>query len=83
MTSDDYEQQFNTRFIARVRDLRRQAGWTQAGIAEALSVHRGTWQRYERNRLLPFHLIEDFAAHVGRSIEYVVTGRDPRQSRPH
>lgn len=78
------EQEFNEAYIARVKRLREDRGWTSEQMATALGVPPDRYRKYEYRSLLPHYLIEQFATIVERDVSYVLTGRaSPSARRPH
>lgn len=75
MTIWTREQEFNEAYIARVKRLREERGWTSEQMATALGVPPDRYRKYEYRSLLPHYLIEQFAAIVDRDVSYVLTGR--------
>lgn len=69
-------------FCARVKSARIAGGMTQAEIAAALRIGESAYSKYEKRTPLPHHLIEPFAAAVGASVDYLVTGRRPAAGSP-
>jgi transcriptional regulator with XRE-family HTH domain len=77
------EQEFNEAYIARVKRLREERGWTSEQMATALGVPPDRYRKYEYRSLLPHYLIEQFAAIVDRDVSYILTGRAfPPARRP-
>src|SRR5690242_10422032 len=72
-------------FVARVRQARTDAGYTQRAVAMLLGVEASTYNNYERGRgkesptLMPMHLIERFCVLCQVPIDWLLTGS--RQSR--
>jgi transcriptional regulator with XRE-family HTH domain len=68
-------------FIARVRQARTDAGYTQRAVAVLLDVDASTYNNYERGRgkepptLMPMHLIERFCVLCQVRIDWLVTGK--------
>lgn len=75
MSNKDYEAAFNTELCARVKMLRQRRGWSIRYTAKMLDVHEDTYGTYEKVSPLPPHLIPKFAAYMGVSISYVLTGQ--------
>lgn len=69
------ELEFNEAYIARVKRLREERGWTSEQMATALGVPPDRYRKYEYRSLLPHYLVEQFAAIVDRDIAYVLTGK--------
>jgi transcriptional regulator with XRE-family HTH domain len=74
-------------FVARVRQTRTDAGYTQRAVAMLLDVDASTYNNYERGRgkgpptLMPLHLIERFCVLCQVPIDWLVTGKETRRSR--
>jgi transcriptional regulator with XRE-family HTH domain len=74
-------------FVARVRQARTDAGYTQRAVAMFLDVEASTYNNYERGRgkdpptLMPMHLIERFCALCQVPTDWLVTGRETRSRR--
>jgi len=68
-------------FVARVRQARTDAGYTQRAVAMLLGVDASTYNNYERGRgkepptLMPPHLIERFCVLCQVQIDWLVTGK--------
>lgn len=69
------EKEFNEAFIARVKQLREERGWTSEQMAIALGVPAERYRKYEYRTPLPHDLIEKFALTVDRDVSYVLTGK--------
>jgi DNA-binding XRE family transcriptional regulator len=57
--------EFDAALCQRVGELRRAAGLTQAQVAEALGIHKRTYQHCEHYQPLPASLILPFADLIG------------------
>jgi transcriptional regulator with XRE-family HTH domain len=74
-------------FVARVRQARTDAGYTQRAVAMLLGLDASTYNNYERGRgnepptLMPLHLIERFCVLCQVSIDWLVTGTETRRRR--
>ena len=74
-------------FIARVRQARTDAGYTQRAVAVLLDVDASTYNNYERGRgkepptLMPMHLIERFCVLCQVRIDWLVTGKETGRRR--
>jgi transcriptional regulator with XRE-family HTH domain len=74
-------------FIARVRQARTDAGYTQRAVAMLLDVDPSTYNNYERGRgkepptLMPMHLIERFCVLCQVQIDWLVTGKETGRRR--
>lgn len=75
------QQEFNALFIARVKALREERGWTAERMAHALRVPPERYRKYESRTPLPHYLIEPFAILTDRDILYVLTGAPSRRGR--
>lgn len=73
------EAEFNEGLCARVRDLRKQRGWTSVQMATALDIPPDRYRKYEYRSPLPHYLIERFALIVGRDVDFVLTGKAARR----
>jgi len=75
-------------FVARVRQARTDAGYTQRAVAMLLDVDASTYNNYERGRgkgpptLMPLHLIEPFCVLCQVPIDWLVTGKTRRSRFP-
>lgn len=69
------EQEFNETFIARVKRLREERGWTAEQMATALGIPAERYRKYEYRTPLPHYLIEPFALQVDRDVAFMLTGR--------
>jgi ribosome-binding protein aMBF1 (putative translation factor) len=75
------EQEFNEAFIARVKRLREERGWTAERMAANLGIPAERYRKYEYRTPLPHYLVEPFASLVERDIEYMLTGRSTAPAR--
>lgn len=75
------EQEFNETYIARIKRLREERGWTSEQMATALGVPPDRYRKYEYRSLMPHYLVEQFAQIVDRDVSYVLTGRSAPGSR--
>jgi transcriptional regulator with XRE-family HTH domain len=79
--------EYRDAFVARVRQARTDAGYTQRAVAMLLGVAASTYNDYERGRgkepptLMPLHLIEHFCVLCQVPIDWLVTGKGTRRSR--
>jgi len=71
-----------TEITARVRKLREAKGWTQAQMAKALDVTEEAYRKYENRTPLPVALVERFALITGRTVQYVITGKEGAPQAP-
>lgn len=69
------EQEFNEAFIARVKRLREDRGWTAEQMATALGIPAERYRKYEYRTPLPHYLVEPFALVVERDVSYLLTGK--------
>lgn len=69
-------------FLERTRRLRGEKGWTQAQMALALGIPEERYRKYETRTPLPHDLLERFALITGKSIHYIVTGREQGVTTP-
>jgi transcriptional regulator with XRE-family HTH domain len=69
------EQEFTEAYIARVKKLREERGWTSEQMATALGVPPDRYRKYEYRTPLPHYLVEQFAQIVDRDVSYVLTGK--------
>jgi len=85
--SSTIPREYRDAFVARVRQARTDAGYTQRAVAMLLGVDASTYNNYERGRgkepptLMPMHLIERFCVLCQVPIDWLVTGRETRRSR--
>src|SRR5262249_44222343 len=74
-------------FVARVRQARTDAGYTQRAVAMLLGLDASTYNNYEHSRgkepptLTPLHLLESFCLLCQVQIDWLVTGKETRRSR--
>ena len=79
--------EYRDAFVARVRQARTGAGYSQRAVAMLLGVDASTYNNYERGRakepptLMPMHLIERFCVLCQVPIDWLVTGKETRRSR--
>jgi DNA-binding XRE family transcriptional regulator len=71
------EQEFNEAFIARVKRLREERGWTSEQMAKALGIPADRYRKYEYRTPLPHYLVEPFSIIVDRDVSYLLTGKAP------
>ncbi|BAQ16952.1 helix-turn-helix domain-containing protein [Methyloceanibacter caenitepidi] len=76
-------------YAERVKQARKESGYTQDQMARLLRLTQPTYSKYESGRgedapsLLPQHLIQDFCLICRVNIEWLVTGEGPmKASRP-
>lgn len=81
MTIWTREQEFNEAYIARIKQLREDRGWTSEQMATALGVPPDRYRKYEYRSLLPHYLVEQFATIVERDVTYVLTGKSAAAKR--
>jgi transcriptional regulator with XRE-family HTH domain len=60
-------------YINRVKQLRKERGFTQRQMAEALQIPLERYKKYEQRSRLPPELLPSFAAIVGCPVERVLT----------
>ncbi len=75
------ELEFNEAFIARVKRLREDRGWTSEQMATALGIPPERYRKYEYRSVLPHYLIEPFAMIVERDLAYMLTGKAADSSK--
>lgn len=75
------ELEFNETFIARVKRLREERGWTSEQMATALGIPPERYRKYEYRSVLPHYLIEPFAMIVERDVAYMLTGKSADLSK--
>lgn len=75
------EQEYNETFIARVKRLREDRGWTSEQMATALGIPPERYRKYEYRSVLPHYLVEPFAQIVDRDVSYVLTGKSAPPTR--
>ena len=79
--------EYREAFVARVRQARTDAGYTQRAVAMLLGVDASTYNNYERGRgkepptLMPLHLIERFCVLCQVPIDWLVTAKETRRRR--
>lgn len=69
------EQEFTEAYIARVKKLREDRGWTSEQMATALGIPAERYRKYEYRTPLPHYLVEPFATIIDRDVSYVLTGK--------
>ena len=69
------EQEYNEAYIARVKRLREDRGWTSEQMATALGVPAERYRKYEYRTPMPHYLVERFATITDRDVSYVLTGK--------
>jgi transcriptional regulator with XRE-family HTH domain len=85
--SSTIPREYRDAFVARVRQARTDAGYTQRAVAMLLGVDASTYNNYERGRgkepptLMPMHLIERFCVLCQVPIDWLVTGKATGRSR--
>ena len=77
---DEAESALALAYIKRIRQLRIARNMTQAEMAVALGIGVERYKKYETRSLMPPYMIPRFAAIVGRTAEFVVSGRNRRPS---
>jgi transcriptional regulator with XRE-family HTH domain len=58
----------------RIAQARREAGLTQAQLAEALDITRRSIQGYEAGKVVPYRHLDELAAATGRSRGWLLRG---------
>ena len=64
-----------TAIIARVRNKRIKAGYTQESIAKRLGIGKATYAKYESRSPLPIDLLYPFCKLCKVNIEYILVGK--------
>ncbi|SRR5216684_3087304 len=82
MPKTDGRTEYRTVLTMRLRKLRLAKDWTQAEMATALGVSEERYRKYEKRSWLPVYLLERLALVTGRSITYIVTGKEQRATPP-
>lgn len=73
---------YRRQFCQRVRAIRESLGLTEAELAEKLGISRDRLHSYERETLMPHHLIASLADISGFSVWYILTGKaDSREPK--
>lgn len=75
MTVWTREQEFNEAYIARIKRLREERGWTSEQMATALGLPPERYRKYEYRSPMPHYLVAQFAEIVDRDVAYVLTGK--------
>lgn len=78
MPAVDSRTEYLAALTARIRKLREAKGWTQAEMATALGVPEERYRKYENRSALPIYLVEKLSLITGRSIHFIVTGKEMR-----
>ena len=78
MTTESDEFLFTNELCARVKALREGKGWTAEQMATALGIPPERYRKYENRSPIPQYLIPRFALIVDRSVEFVLTGAEPK-----
>lgn len=81
MGGDETRSAYRAGLTARLRRLREAKGWTQAQMAVALGIPEERYRKYEGRSWLPIYLLEQLSLVTGRSIHFIVTGRDLKEGR--
>lgn len=79
MTTSNEELIFNDAFCGRVKRLREEKAWSAEQMAIALGIPPDRYRKYEGRSPMPQYLIPRFAGVVGRSVEYILTGREEKR----
>jgi len=75
------EQRFLQVYCRRIRAARKgHHGWTQADIARALGIAERTYRRYETVTGLPHHLVAEFCAITGASMNALLALPSPTEN---
>lgn len=72
---------FNETFCRRVKEMREararlDKSWTAEKMAGVLGVPTANYRKYETRTPLPHYLVPRFAAIMGVTISYVLTGKN-------
>ena len=76
-TKDHGEDAYYAAFRARLKALRKDLGYSQSQMAEAIGISLDRYKKYETRDRFPPHLLNKLALNSHRPLEYVVTGRGP------
>ncbi len=79
MSGENEELAFNEHFMERVRQLRKQRGWPQAFVADALGIPLERYKKYETRSLLPHYLIVRFCTLMGCDVNFLLTGKPSKR----
>lgn len=82
MATSNEEALFNEAFTSRTQELRKERGWTAEQMATALGVPPDRYRKYEYRSPLPAYLMERFALIVGCDLDYFLTGKTAKVSKP-
>jgi len=72
---------YNSQFIKRVRAARELYTAEPKEMARALGVREDTYYRYEKRTMLPHHLIQPFCELTGVSVDWLINGPKPKETR--
>lgn len=67
---------FNAALCQRVKGIRESKEWTAEEMAVALGIPVHRYRKYESRSPIPHYLIPRIALIAGRSVEWVLTGKD-------
>lgn len=79
MATDTDERAFNEALALRVRSIREARDWTAEEMAMALGIPAERYRKYENRSPIPQYLIPRVALLAGRSVEWVLTGKEPKR----
>lgn len=60
----------------RIKELRKERGWSQRVMAELLDVALTRYQKWEQRGKLPPEYLPKFSKLVNKSIEFILVGPD-------
>lgn len=71
------ERAFHEAFRERLKLIRKELGWSQTDMAEALGIPFENYKKYEQRSKFPPHLFGQLARVTHKPLEFILTGRGP------
>ena len=83
MNTKDSATRIKEQIIARTREAREAAGYTQEQVAGVLAIEQGRYKQYETRSPLPYQFIETFCTLCRVTPTWLITGKGERSSNNH
>jgi hypothetical protein len=78
MIEEKQKKSFNAGICARTKALREKREWSIDYTAKMLDIGVDAYSTYEKRTPIPHYLIPKFAAFMGVTIAYLLTGHDEK-----
>jgi DNA-binding XRE family transcriptional regulator len=80
METKDSATRIKEQIIARTKEARESAGYTQEQVSTVLGIEQGRYKMYETRSPLPYHFIDPFCTLCRVSPTWLITGKGERSS---